>query len=87
MNDPSNRIAIDQGLLLIFPIRAEDEGIYVCTASNPAGQVNMSSTITFFSASDVVMAQVMDFSNPNTERSCHVVNQEDFEVWKEDPLK
>ena len=74
---------VSGSFLVISPALPEDQGTYTCTASNEAGTDSSSANLNFFSASNVVLVEVEEFSNPNAENTCHLVNQGEFEVSKQ----
>ena len=76
----STRIAITGTFLTISPTTAADSGVYTCTATNPSGQVTSSAFLTLVSQSNVVLVEMEQFSNPDVENKCHVVDIEGFEV-------
>ena len=80
-NDQTSRIFVDD-ILVIAPVRAEDSGTYICTASNPEGQARASAELLVAASSSVLRVELRDFSNPTSQGQsvCHETRQAQFEV-------
>ena len=76
----STRILVDQQFLLIAPVVSDDIGAYFCTASNSAGASTSTFNLIAFGQAMVVMVEVVEFSSPSMDGTCHHGNQDDFEV-------
>ena len=57
-----------------------DQGTYICVASNNAGQATASASLTLFGLSSVVTVQVEAFTMPSAALGCHELNTTQFEV-------
>ena len=74
------RIIVTLNFLVISPVVADDQGVYICTASNRAGVDEASATLSIFSRSNVIAMSIQNFFNPNQEQSCNVFSSSAFEV-------
>lgn len=81
-SDTSTRIFVEGEFLLISPVVTNDIGTYFCMASNSAGVHTSTFNLIAFGQAMVVMVQVVEFSSPSMDGTCHLGNQDDFEVGK-----
>ena len=78
----SQRFLVNGRMLTILLIQLADSGIYICTASNPAGQASTRARVTVVQISSQVQADIRSFSNAIAIGStvCHNPEQPGFEV-------
>ncbi len=78
---PGDQFLINGGLLIIISTRANDVGTYTCTATNSVGQASASLSISVFSLSSLIQAQVRSTSSRVVlTSSISHSNQQEFEV-------